>query len=756
MAVSKEIIEQTQKAIEAGFSLTTVTGKRPTKKDWVNNPMRSAASYNRNHTGFGIICGKEISPGEFIHLIDVDARNKGLCDAYTGWLRRNYPEHANSFLYRVGLAPKVGIPFLSKAPMSKLKSKDFYPADDKDEKNQLEILGDGQQFVAAGIHPDTGEPYAWTPKPVWEVDSFDLPLFSQADALKMIQAFEELAVEHGLNLKGDDLLKKAESAKTAPARISFGAGIIEKIKEAYDTVSIIEANGYEFKGMRGDKRVYLHPNSSTKEPGIVVFADGRYYSHHASDPLNDGFAHDVVDLIVHYRFNGNLKEAIKTLANELDPEGQKERQRQHREAEAQKLLDSLPTDTKDEKSYLPDFSPHIMHLPGLLGEMQEYIYGRMIYPCRAMAAVSAMAFIAHYAQNKAYLNSLQGKLSLNEYWLVMAKTGYGKESLISSFTHLDELLTGRFNLSIRPGIQQATPASPQGLHKLLEANNAQTFFSDEFAEWLIQASKGGDSHKQGTMGYLMQIYTKGFKKVNVPNAVMNKYEAVQNPRVTIFATTTGERLTEALTGSQADAGGYNRFIMFVGNPERIEKRYSGFKWQPTESLLVGIERILKIADEPIQLSDEARQYYIEFDSQTIEPLKFADPHLAGRLSEQALKLAGLIALANNRMEVLKDDLVQAYEIRLNLYERAKAYIDHEGGLGGDDPTVQAYDQVADLLTRKRQIRLSELKKFSRKYKKLKLFEQEQVLKALQRDGLAQEVRVKGGTVLIHVDDIPAK
>lgn len=412
-------------------------------------------------------------------------------------------------------------------------------------------------------------------------------------------------------------------------------------------------------------------------------------------------------------------------------------------------LDSTPVVDPPETKALPDFCESLLHLPDWLGELQEFIYNRMIYPCRAMAGASALAFFSNYAQATAYVSGPMGQLTLNEYWIVTAKTGSGKESLINSLYKLEDELRGRAVTAARADIQQATPASAQGLHKLLEDNRAQTFMSDEFAEWLFQSSKGKDSHKQGTLGYLMQIYTKGFAWVNVPNAVTNQYNAVKAPRVTIFATSTGERLAEALTGSQADSGSYNRFILFAGNTGRVDKRYRIFKWNPDERLIDIIRYLVTMKpDTPLELTADAIQYFEQFDSKEIEPLKFDDPQLAGRLSEQALKLAGLLALGSGRTEITKDDLERAYDIRLNLYHRAKAYLDYEGGLNGEDETVIAFNQVADLMSKNKRMPMSAIPKYSRKYKALALWQRDKVIDHIERNGIARRELVKGGCLLV--------
>ena len=42
-------------------------------------------------------------------------------------------------------------------------------------EHKVEILGDGQQYIVDGIHPDTGKPYRWTGHALWETPRADLP-----------------------------------------------------------------------------------------------------------------------------------------------------------------------------------------------------------------------------------------------------------------------------------------------------------------------------------------------------------------------------------------------------------------------------------------------------------------------------------------------------------------------------------------------------------------------------------------------------
>lgn len=100
--------------------------------------------------GIGLLCGQ----GEYpLMAIDCDTTDPVLLD------RLRYA--LGDTITRVGRAPRILYLFAAeRAGIEKMSSAKF--VDEKGEKHQVEILGAGQQFVAYGIHPETGKPYKWT------------------------------------------------------------------------------------------------------------------------------------------------------------------------------------------------------------------------------------------------------------------------------------------------------------------------------------------------------------------------------------------------------------------------------------------------------------------------------------------------------------------------------------------------------------------------------------------------------------------
>lgn len=95
---------------------------------------------------------------------------------------------------RVGYAPKTLLLYQPAENFPKIDSGIWVDA--KGNNTKVEILSDGQQFVAAHIHPDTGKPYTWVDgKSVLNTKRTDLPMMTkeQGEQIKAyaIQTFME-------------------------------------------------------------------------------------------------------------------------------------------------------------------------------------------------------------------------------------------------------------------------------------------------------------------------------------------------------------------------------------------------------------------------------------------------------------------------------------------------------------------------------------------------------------------------------------
>jgi hypothetical protein len=414
-----------------------------------------------------------------------------------------------------------------------------------------------------------------------------------------------------------------------------------------------------------------------------------------------------------------------------------------------------------EKAFvLPDYPEELLNLPYQLGEIQEFILNRMTYPSVATAGIVALSTLTAFAQTNITIKSRDG-LGLNEYYMILAPTGFGKEDLRKPAEILDskskEVMTPEFlakhKVSILTGLNNvrfsySAPASAQGIHQILEKNRSIYFLSDEFAEWLKLSHK--DSTKQAALGYFMQLYTKALSIIEPGHAVTTKYKPVKNPRASILATSTGEAMFETMTREQADSGAYNRWIMSVGEQVLPQKIYDGLIYEPEDELVEFIAWVKVQSEKTIEFSEEAYVEFKKLDQEFAEPIKRKDALLGGRIGEQSIKFAALIALSDKRFEMNASDIRTAFNIRVGLYHRAAALTAHEGNMDGMHSTGQALKQVTTVFEKSPLVYKSQLGKKSRKYSKLNLYEQKAVIDALISQGIASHCADRRAVLVSHV------
>lgn len=731
--------------------------KVPEGKDWPNNP-RMAKDWNGQ--GVGVICGKGDLDESAVQALDFDTLNNDLAQHMRDYMRQLLQDRGGVKLARVGLPPKWLLPFKLPEAMPKEVTPALYPngVEDKANKNQLEILGLGQQFVAYNIHPDTQEPYQWFNLDTGKPDNLhgkepdDLVELTRTDLDAIKAEFNRKAAE--LGLKPDPKLEKAKTAPQRKFKASSGdAGIIDKVCEQTALVDVLMKHNYK---PQSETRLLFH-GSTTGVAGVVLFEDEngkeRCYSHHSGDPLANGHSHDVFSVIVELEFRGDVSAAVAHFAPIVDPEGQAKRQREH--MEQQNSVDvgdftEFEKSAKKPKAFtLPDYPPELLNLPHMLGELQAFIVGRMTYPSIATAGVAAIATMTAFAQSNLLIKSRDG-LGFNEFYMILAPTGFGKEDLrrpveilhkksaeATTLEYLAEQRAGNLQTLGGVTLRHAAPASAQGIHEILEANRSTFFLSDEFAEWLRET--GNNAQKQAALGYLMQAYTKATGTLEPGHAVTRKYTPVERPRLSILATSTAEAMFHTMTREHADSGAYNRWFMFVGDQVLPQKRYEGLVYDP-EPALVEFIAWLKLQgsagnDKQVTFSADGWQAFMKLDQALAEPIKREDALLGGRLAEQAIKLAALIALSDKRFEMQPKDLETAFNIRVGLYHRAAALARHEGSMDGLHATGQALQQVAAYFEKAQGEYRSQLAARSRKYKALSLPERKAVVEALLSDGI---------------------
>lgn len=143
------------KLIDNGYSIIPIAvGKKaPGFDNWSSAKSTKAQlqewieSGHRN-SGVGILTKRNPT-------VDIDVRNEEIALEAEAKAREIFGDGP----VRIGMAPKRLMLFRSDVPFRKMRSAKYQ--DEWGDLHQIEILCDGQQFVAYHTHPDTGKPYTW-------------------------------------------------------------------------------------------------------------------------------------------------------------------------------------------------------------------------------------------------------------------------------------------------------------------------------------------------------------------------------------------------------------------------------------------------------------------------------------------------------------------------------------------------------------------------------------------------------------------
>jgi hypothetical protein len=181
-----------------GYSPIPVEGKIPRGKQWEQhfetNPNEIALweKIYSSAVNTGILT-------KFTPTLDIDIMHPEAAEAIEALARERFEERGN-ILVRTGKAPKRAILLRTDEPFNKLVRNFTAP---NGGEHKIEVLGNGQQVVVAGIHPETKQPYRWHGGEPWETPRENLPYVREADMRSFLEdAARVLVEEYGFVIKG--------------------------------------------------------------------------------------------------------------------------------------------------------------------------------------------------------------------------------------------------------------------------------------------------------------------------------------------------------------------------------------------------------------------------------------------------------------------------------------------------------------------------------------------------------------------------
>ena len=300
--------------------------------------------------------------------------------------------------------------------------------------------------------------------------------------------------------------------------------------------------------------------------------------------------------------------------------------------------------------------------PGLMGEIAQFIYAAAPRPVPEIALAAAIGLMAGIC-GRAYNISGSG---LNQYLLLLAPTGTGKEAISSG---VDKLMASIFvgNPASKDFVGPSDMASGQALVRYLDDSMTKCFMCmmDEFGIRLQRMSdpKANDAQQKLKQTFLELYQRTGKGQIFRPTIFAdrkNNTTPAPCPNVTILGYSAPERLYDNLTEDMIVDGVLPRFSILEYKGLRPPFNYDHHTVFPEENLVkklnaLAINSLAQMSNPnngqqwiTVKTNETSEKMHRDFntycDSIINSSIVSAHKQLWSRAHLKALKLAALIAV----------------------------------------------------------------------------------------------------------------
>ena len=300
--------------------------------------------------------------------------------------------------------------------------------------------------------------------------------------------------------------------------------------------------------------------------------------------------------------------------------------------------------------------------PGLLGEIAQFIYAAAPRPVPEIAIAAAIGLMAGIC-GRAYNVSSTG---LNQYVLLLARTGRGKESIQSGISKLIAHVRQQVP-SIEECIGPDEIASGPALYKYLNKNPGFVSVLSEFGLRLAAMSDGGGNGANVSLRrMILQLYAKsGFNDVAHPSVYSDKDKnvaAIPSPAFSILGESTPHTFYKNLNEEMISEGLLPRFLLIEYDGERVPENVNHASAVPSNDLIDKLAQIAANAatvegSQPrrvitVNFSEEARKISTAYSIQCDKFINNKSNNevvveLWNRAHLKVLKLAAIVSVGIN-------------------------------------------------------------------------------------------------------------
>lgn len=597
-------------------------------------------------SGIGIAAGRVIG-------IDIDVLDGEIAAKIEGLAKRML---GDTPAVRVGRAPKRLLVYRAAQPFAGFK----YPP--------IEVLGLGQQFIAYGIHPDTGQAYDWPVESLADLNLSDLPAITEAQAREFAQE-AYLMIPVALRPKSLSVGRQAagECAHLPEQRGTFAAvedalGYIVNADLDYDSWVRI---GMAIKGALGDAGWPLFERWSASSQKFEPKTTAQAWRSFAPQRIGAGTLYKLA------LDNGWHPAADLQLNGEIVSEGVHPAR-----ALLEALQSSAPTGSASAANagnVLPPPKP----LPsgwdqvgGVIGDMMALMAATAKRPQPVLALGASLCAVGALMGRKYRTES---NIRSNLYVVGIAESGAGKNH---SRVVINELFR-RANLLQYLGGNKI--ASGSGLLTAIQRQPAILFQLDEFGMFLSAAAdrKRSPRYVCEVLDLMTELYTtSGTTYFGVEYASTqhnDAHRAIHQPCACIYGTTTPLHFWQALQAANIADGSLARFLIMESEDDFPDSNEVFGVIDPPKSLidrlilihegggklsgnLTNIGAVDEVLVEPrvVSMTPQARAAFRQLDQELVGQLRTSRgsgySSILARIEENATKLALIRAVSRDSVD----------------------------------------------------------------------------------------------------------
>ena len=559
---------------------------------------------------------------------------------------------------RIGNAPKRLLVYRAVQPFSGFK----YPP--------IEVLGVGQQFIAYGIHPDTGKPYDWPVSTLADLSPDDLPGITEAQAREFAkEAYRLIPAELRPKTLGVGLRAPMECANLPEQR-----GTYEAVEDALRHIVNADLDydswvriGMATKGALGDEGWPLFEAWSESSQKNDPKTTARSWRSFAPQRIGAGTIYKLA------LDNGWEPDAEMQLNGEIVTNG-------HHPAREflQALQAADPISIEPQEISLPPPKPMPVgwdQVGGVIADMMALMAATAKRPQPVLALGASLCAIGALMGRKYRTES---NIRSNLYVVGIAESGAGKNH---SRVVINELFRKANLLQYLGGNKIA---SGSGLLTAIQRQPAILFQLDEFGMFLSAAAdrKRSPRYVCEILDLMTELYTtSGTTYFGVEYASTqhnNAHRAIHQPCACIYGTTTPLHFWQALQASNVADGSLARFLIMESEDDFPDSNEAFGVIDPPQDLidrlilihqgggklngnLTDVGAIDEVLVDPrvVPMTPQARATFRQLDQELVERLRTSRgtgySSILARIEENATKLALIRAVSRDPVDPQIED-----------------------------------------------------------------------------------------------------